>query len=94
MAESPRIDGLGLEELKSLFVQVLEDNARLKAENVELRDERHAGRHRADGKDRSQQAPARRQALQADHRRDHDHQVRERAGRRPQQGLPGYHRRG
>ena len=39
MAESPRIDGLGLEELKSLLVQVLEDNARLKAENVELRDE-------------------------------------------------------
>ena len=40
MAESPRtIDGLGLEELKSLLVQVLEDNARLKAENAELRDE-------------------------------------------------------
>jgi hypothetical protein len=39
MAESPRIDGLGLEELKSLLVQVLEDNARLKAENGELRDE-------------------------------------------------------
>ena len=33
------IDGLGLEELKSLLVQVLEDNARLKAENAELRDE-------------------------------------------------------
>ena len=40
MAESPRmVDGLGLEELKSLLVQVLEDNARLKAENAELRDE-------------------------------------------------------
>ena len=44
MAESPRPhsilgDGLGLEELKSLLVQVLEDNARLKAENAELRDE-------------------------------------------------------
>jgi Transposase IS66 family len=40
MAESPRIvDGLSLEELKSLLVQVLEDNARLKAENAELRDE-------------------------------------------------------
>ena len=54
MAESPRIvDGLGLEELKSLLVQALEeiarqrteladlreDHARLKAENVELRDE-------------------------------------------------------
>ena len=39
MAELPRIDGLGLEELKSLLVQVLEDNARLKAENAELRDE-------------------------------------------------------
>ena len=40
MAESPRIvDGLGLEELKSLLVQVLEDNARLKAENADLRDE-------------------------------------------------------
>ena len=40
MAESPRIvDGLGLEELRSLLVQVLEDNARLKAENAELRDE-------------------------------------------------------
>ena len=40
MAESPRIvDGLGLEELKLLLVQVLEDNARLKAENAELRDE-------------------------------------------------------
>ena len=40
MAGSPRnVDGLGLEELKSLLVQVLEDNARLKAENAELRDE-------------------------------------------------------
>ena len=40
MAESPRtIDGLGLEELKSLLVQVLEDNARFKTENAELRDE-------------------------------------------------------
>ncbi len=40
MAESPRnVDGLGLEELKSLLVQVLEDSARLKAENAELRDE-------------------------------------------------------
>ena len=40
MAESPRIvEGLGLEELKSLLVQVLEDNARLKAENAELREE-------------------------------------------------------
>ncbi|MFZ1101750.1 MAG: hypothetical protein WAN86_02565 [Hyphomicrobiaceae bacterium] len=39
MAESPRIEGLGLEELKSLLVQVLEDNARLKTENSELRDE-------------------------------------------------------
>ena len=40
MAESPRsIDGLGLEDLKSLLVQVLEDNARLKTENAELRDE-------------------------------------------------------
>lgn len=40
MAESPRaIDGLGLDELKSLLVQVLEDNARLKAENTELREE-------------------------------------------------------
>jgi Transposase IS66 family len=39
MAASPRIDGLGLEELKSLLVQVLEDNARLKAENVDLREE-------------------------------------------------------
>jgi len=40
MAESPRnVDGLGFEELKSLLVQVLEDNARLKAENAELRDE-------------------------------------------------------
>ena len=44
MAESPRPhsilgDGLGFEELKSLLVRVLEDNARLKAENAELRDE-------------------------------------------------------
>jgi hypothetical protein len=39
MAESPRIDGLGLEELKSLLVQVLEDNARLKAEVAALREE-------------------------------------------------------
>ena len=39
MAESPDIDGLGLGELKSLLVQVLEDNARLKAENADLRDE-------------------------------------------------------
>ena len=40
MAESPRIvDGLGLEEPRSLLVQVLEDNARLKAEVAALRDE-------------------------------------------------------
>jgi len=40
MAESPRtVDGLGLEELKSLLVQALEEIARLKAENTELRDE-------------------------------------------------------
>ena len=39
MAESPDIDGVGLEELKSLLVQVLEDNAGLKAEVAELRDE-------------------------------------------------------
>jgi hypothetical protein len=40
MAESPRtVDGLGLEELKSLLVQALEEIARLKAENAELRDE-------------------------------------------------------
>ena len=40
MAESPRtVDGLGLEELRSLIVQALEENARLKADNAELRDE-------------------------------------------------------
>ena len=39
MAESPSIDGAGLDELKTLLVQALEDNARLKAENAELRDE-------------------------------------------------------
>ena len=40
MAESSRdISGLGLEALKVLLVQALEDNARLKAENVELREE-------------------------------------------------------
>ena len=40
MAESPRnVDGLGLEGLKSLLVQVLEDNARLTAEVAALRDE-------------------------------------------------------
>ena len=40
MAESPRtVDGLGLEELKSLLVQALEEIARLKKENAELRDE-------------------------------------------------------
>lgn len=39
MAESSRIDGLGLEELKSLLVQALEDIAGLKTENAELRDE-------------------------------------------------------
>lgn len=40
MAESPRdISGLGLEELKALLVQALEENARLKAENAELREE-------------------------------------------------------
>ena len=38
MAESPGIiDGLGLEELKSLLVQVLEDNARLKARTQSIR---------------------------------------------------------
>ena len=40
MAESPKtVDGLGLEDLKLLIVQVLEANARLKTENAELRDE-------------------------------------------------------
>ena len=40
MAESPRtIDGLGLEDLKSLFMQALEEIARLKAEVAALRDE-------------------------------------------------------
>ena len=40
MSESPRdIDGLGLDELKKLVVQVLEDNARLKEENAALREE-------------------------------------------------------
>ena len=40
MAESPRsVDGHGLEELKSLLVQALEEIARLKAENGELREE-------------------------------------------------------
>ncbi len=33
------IPGLGLEELKALLVQALEENARLKAENAELREE-------------------------------------------------------
>ena len=40
MAELTRdISGLGLEELKALLVQALEENARLKAENAELREE-------------------------------------------------------
>jgi hypothetical protein len=40
MAESTRdISGLGLEELKALLVQALEEVARLKAENAELREE-------------------------------------------------------
>ena len=40
MAESPKdISGLGLEELKALLVQALEEVARLKAENAELREE-------------------------------------------------------
>jgi len=40
MAESTRdISVLGLEELKTLLVQALEENARLKAENAELREE-------------------------------------------------------
>jgi len=40
MAESTRdISVLGLEELKALLVQALEENARLKAENAELREE-------------------------------------------------------
>jgi len=40
MAESPKdISGLGLEELKTLLVQALEEAARLKAENAELREE-------------------------------------------------------
>ncbi len=40
MAESPRdISGLGLEVLKALLVRALEENARLKAENAELREE-------------------------------------------------------
>jgi hypothetical protein len=40
MAKSPPdISGLGLDELKALVVQVLEENTRLKAENVALREE-------------------------------------------------------
>jgi len=40
MAESPKdISGAGLEELKALLLQALEENARLKAENVKLREE-------------------------------------------------------
>ena len=40
MAESPKdISGLGLEELKALLVQALEEVPRLKAENAELREE-------------------------------------------------------
>lgn len=40
MAKSPHdISGLGLAELKALLVQALEENARLKAENQELREE-------------------------------------------------------
>jgi hypothetical protein len=40
MVESPKdISGLGLEELKALFVQALEEVARLKKENAELREE-------------------------------------------------------
>ncbi len=40
MAESSRdIDGLGLDDLKTLVVQVLEDNVRLKEENAALREE-------------------------------------------------------
>ena len=40
MAESPKdISGTSLEELKALLVQALEENARLKAENAELREE-------------------------------------------------------
>ena len=40
MAKSPKdISGAGLEELKALLLQALEENARLKAENVKLREE-------------------------------------------------------
>ena len=40
MAESAKdISGLGFEELKALLVQALEQNARLKTENAELREE-------------------------------------------------------
>ena len=40
MAESGKdISGLGFEELKALLVQALEQNARLKTENAELREE-------------------------------------------------------
>ncbi|MGA8771701.1 MAG: transposase [Rhodomicrobium sp.] len=40
MAESPKdMSGLGLEELKALLVQALEENARLKGEIAELREE-------------------------------------------------------
>ena len=40
MAKSTRDNsGLGLEELKALLLQALEDNARFKAENAALREE-------------------------------------------------------
>jgi len=39
MAEAPKdISGADLEELKALLLRALEENARLKAENVKLRE--------------------------------------------------------
>lgn len=90
MAESPKdISGLGLCELKVLLVQALEENARLKAENAELREEiarlkgtpqTQAQRHGEGGgsiryQRQPPERPARRQADEAQHKRNTDWQA-------------------
>ncbi len=76
MAESTRdISGLGLEELKALLVQALEENARLKAENAELREEiarlkglKGRPKLKPSGMEKATEGPAARSARRKGHR--------------------------
>ena len=93
----------GLEELKALLLQALEENARLKAENAELREEiarlkglKGRPKLKPSGMEKAAEASApkaaagragRCQADEAQHKRNSDWQAGQPAGGRPLQGL-------